>query len=94
MAALIYLLVSVQRHSPHRPLERTKIYRMVEFVGRWSMIDVFVVTIMVALVQLGAVASISAGSGAIFFCAVVIITMLAAESFDPRLIWDKCGNND
>jgi paraquat-inducible protein A len=94
MAALIYLLVSVQRHSPHRPLQRTKIYRMVEFVGRWSMIDVFVVTIMVALVQLGAVASISAGSGAIFFCAVVIITMLAAESFDPRLIWDKCGNND
>jgi paraquat-inducible protein A len=94
MAALIYLLVSVQRHSPHRPLERTKIYRMVEFVGRWSMIDVFVVTIMVALVQLGAVASIAAGSGAIFFCAVVIITMLAAESFDPRLIWDKCGDND
>ena len=58
------------------------------------MIDVFVVTIMVALVQLGALASIQAGSGAIFFCAVVIITMLAAESFDPRLIWDECGNHD
>ena len=94
MTALIYLLVSVQRRSPSRPLERTKIYRAVEFVGRWSMIDVFVVTIMVALVQLGALASIQAGSGAIFFCAVVIITMLAAESFDPRLIWDWCGNHD
>ena len=94
MVALTYLLVSVQRHSSHRPLDRAKIYRMVEFVGRWSMIDVFVVTIMVALVQLGAVASIAAGSGAIFFCAVVIITMLAAGSFDPRLIWDECGDND
>jgi paraquat-inducible protein A len=67
---------------------------MVEFVGRWSMIDVFVVTIMVALVQLGGLASIQAGTGAIFFCAVVIITMLAAESFDPRLIWDECVDND
>lgn len=94
MVALTYLLISVRRHSTHRPLERTKIYRIVEFVGRWSMIDVFVVTIMVALVQLGALASIQAGSGAIFFCAVVIITMLAAESFDPRLIWDRCGQND
>ena len=94
MAALTYLLISVQRHSIHRPLDRTKIYRMVEFVGRWSMIDVFVVTIMVALVQLGGLASIQAGSGAIFFCGVVIITMLAAESFDPRLIWDECGDND
>ena len=94
MAALTYLLISVQRHSIHRPLDRTKIYRMVEFVGRWSMIDVFVVTIMVALVQLGGLASIQAGTGAIFFCAVVIITMLAAESFDPRLIWDECVDND
>lgn len=91
---MTYLLISVQRHSDHRPLQKTKIYRVVEFVGRWSMIDVFVVTIMVALVQLGAVATMAAGSGAIFFCAVVIISMLAAESFDPRLIWDECGDND
>ena len=94
MIALTYLLISVQRHSPHRALNRTKIFRIVEFVGRWSMIDVFVVTIMVALVQLGAVATIQAGSGAIFFCAVVIITMLAAKSFDPRLIWDNCGDHE
>jgi paraquat-inducible protein A len=94
MIALVYLLVSVQRQSSKRPLERTKIYRMVEFVGRWSMIDIFVVTIMVALVQLGTLASIAAGEGAIYFCAVVIITMFAAESFDPRLIWDECKTND
>ena len=94
MTALVYLLLSVQRHSAKRALDRTKIYRIVEFVGRWSMIDVFVVTIMVALVQLRAVASIEAGDGAIYFCAVVIITMLAAESFDPRLIWDECRNDD
>jgi paraquat-inducible protein A len=94
MIALTYLLVSIQRQSAHRPLRRAKIYRAVEFVGRWSMIDVFVVTIMVALVQLGTLATMEAGSGAIFFCAVVIITMLAAESFDPRLIWDECGDND
>ena len=94
MIALAYLLISVQRHSRKRALERTKIYRMVEFVGRWSMIDVFVVTIMVALVQLGSLATIRAGSGAIFFCAVVIITMIAAEEFDPRLIWDECETDD
>jgi paraquat-inducible protein A len=67
---------------------------MVEFVGRWSMIDIFVVTIMVALVQLGSLANIVAGDGAIYFCLVVIITMVAAESFDPRLIWDECGTDD
>jgi paraquat-inducible protein A len=94
MVALIYLLVSVQRGSSKRPEERTRIYRMVEFVGRWSMIDIFVVTIMVALVQLGSLANIVAGDGAIYFCLVVIITMVAAESFDPRLIWDECGTDD
>jgi paraquat-inducible protein A len=94
MIAMTYLLISVQRRSPKRRVERTKIYRMVEFVGRWSMIDVFVVTIMVALVKLGALATIRAGSGAIFFCSVVIITMIAAESFDPRLIWDESEADD
>lgn len=94
MAALAYLLISVHRCSPKIPLDRTKIYRLVEIVGRWSMIDIFVVTIMVALVQLGALATIRAGAGGIFFCAVVIISMIAAESFDQRLIWDKCGADD
>jgi paraquat-inducible protein A len=86
--ALTYLLVSAQRRSLNARLSRAKIYRAVEFVGRWSMIDVFVVTIMVALVQMGSVANVEAGQGAIYFCGVVILTMLAAASFDPRLIWD------
>ncbi len=86
--AMAYLLVSAQRHVKGRAVNRTRIFRVVELVGRWSMIDVFVVTIMVALVQLGALASVQAGPGAKYFCAVVVITMLAAASFDPRLIWD------
>jgi len=86
--SMTYLLVTVQRSSDRQCLNRAKIYRAVEFVGRWSMIDVFVVTIMVALVQMGTLANVEAGQGAIYFCGVVILTMLAAESFDPRLIWD------
>jgi paraquat-inducible protein A len=64
------------------------LYRFTEAVGRWSMVDVFVVTILVALVKLGALANIDAGLGAVYFALVVIITIFAAESFDPRLIWD------
>lgn len=86
--SMIYLLLSAQRRRNGRCVNRTRLYRVVELVGRWSMIDVFVVTIMVALVQLGSVANVQAGPGAPYFCAVVIITMLAAASFDPRLIWD------
>jgi paraquat-inducible protein A len=82
------LLISVQRHSHWRPEERTRLYRITEAVGRWSMVDVYVVTLMVALVELGALATIEAGPGAVFFAAVVVITMFAAMSFDPRLIWD------
>lgn len=85
---LIFLLVSVQRRSAWRPRERTRLYRVVETIGRWSMVDVYVVTILVALVRLGNIASVQAELGAIFFCAVVVLTMLAAMSFDPRLIWD------
>ncbi len=85
---LLFLLVSVQLCSHWRPRERTKIYRVTEAIGRWSMVDVYVVTILVALVRLGNLASIEARAGAVFFCAVVILTMLAAMSFDPRLIWD------
>ena len=85
---LAYLLVSVQMHSAARPRDRLRLYRFTEFVGRWSMVDVFVVTILVALVKLGALANIDAGLGAVYFALVVIITIFAAESFDPRLIWD------
>lgn len=85
---LISLLISVQLRSSWRPLDRTRLYRITETIGRWSMVDVYVVTILVALVRLGNLASIEAEAGAIFFCAVVVITMFAAMSFDPRLIWD------
>ncbi len=85
---LLFLLISVQRKSRWRPRDRTKLYRITEAIGRWSMVDVYVVTILVALVRLGNLASIEAQAGAVFFCAVVIITMFAAMSFDPRLIWD------
>jgi paraquat-inducible protein A len=85
---LSYLLVSVQRKSHFRPKDRTRLYLITEAVGRWSMLDIFVVTILVALVNLGALATIQAGPAALYFAAVVVITMFAAMSFDPRLIWD------
>ncbi len=88
LLSLIGLLVSVQRRSRWRPRDRTVLYRIVEVVGRWSMLDMFVVSLTVALVQLGAVANVEPAVGASFFAAVVVLTILAAKSFDPRLIWD------
>lgn len=90
---LIFLLLSVQFGSRWRPRDRTRLYRITEAIGRWSMVDVYVVTILVALVHLGNLASIQAEAGAVFFCAVVILTMFAAMAFDPRLIWDAAGQN-
>jgi paraquat-inducible protein A len=78
----------VRRRSRWRPEERTRLYHMTELIGRWSMVDVYVVTVMVALLKLGALANVDAGVGIVFFGAVVVITMFAANSFDPRLIWD------
>jgi len=88
---LTFLLISVQRGSSWRPVERTRLYRITEAIGRWSMVDIYVVTILVALVRLGNLATIEANAGAVFFGSVVVLTILAAESFDPRLIWDHCG---
>jgi paraquat-inducible protein A len=88
LGILVYLLVSVQRRSTARLRDRARLYRITEAVGRWSMVDIFVVTILVALVNLGALASIQAGPAAPFFAAVVVVTMFAAMSFDPRLMWD------
>jgi paraquat-inducible protein A len=85
---LTFLLIMVQRKSAWRPKDRTRLYRLTEVVGRWSMVDVYVVTILVGLVNLGALATVKAGPGAIFFAAMVVITMFAAMAFDPRLIWD------
>lgn len=91
---LVFLLITVQRRSKWRPKDRTRLYRLTEVIGRWSMLDIFVLTILVALVNLGSLATIKAGPGAVFFAAVVVITMLAAMSFDPRLIWDAGGTRN
>ena len=94
IAILIFLLISIQVRCKWRPKERTQLYRWAELVGKWSMVDIFVVNTLVALVQMGSLVSIEAGAGALFFCAVVVLTMFAAMSFDPRLIWDKLENNN
>lgn len=86
--AVAYLAISVQSRSVLNMHQRHKLHEVVEFIGRWSMIDVFVVAILSALVQLDAVATINPGIAAVSFACSVIFTMLAAQSFDPRLIWD------
>ncbi|MFT5837575.1 MAG: paraquat-inducible protein A [Flavobacteriales bacterium] len=84
---LFWLNYSVQAKQQHANSERIFWYRITEFVGRWSMIDVFVVAVLVSLIQLGNILSILPGHAALAFCGVVICTMLAAMSFDSRLIW-------
>ena len=88
LIAITFLLVSVQRRSVWQPVQRTKLYRVVELVGRWSMLDIYVVAILAALVQIGSLATINAGPAALAFGAVVVLTMFSAMEFDPRLIWD------
>ncbi|HFD87224.1 MAG TPA: paraquat-inducible membrane protein A [Gammaproteobacteria bacterium] len=88
MIVLALLLLSVQKKSVWRMRDRTRLYRITEFVGRWSMVDVFVIGILAALVQFGSLATIEPGIGSLSFAAVVVLTMVAAHSFDPRLIWD------
>lgn len=87
--AILFLCWTVARGQDTSLEQRTRLYRITEFIGKWSMTDVFVVAILVALIQLGGLLSITAGSAAIAFGGVVVLTMLAAESFDPRLIWDQ-----
>ena len=86
--ALAGLAASVQLGWRARRAERARLYRLIESIGRWSMLDIFVVALLVALVQLTALAAVRAGPAAPAFGAVVVLTMAAAQSFDPRLIWD------
>lgn len=88
IAVLVFLLISVHIGSNWHPEERTRLYRITEVIGRWSMVDIYVITVMVALLKMGNLADIDAGVGAVFFGGVVVITMFAANSFDPRLLWD------
>lgn len=92
--ALSWLCFSVAGAHQKRPGKRAVLFRMTELIGRWSMVDVFVVAILVALVQLGNVMTIQPGPAAIAFAGVVIVTMFAAMSFDPRLIWDVVEKRD
>jgi len=94
LVGLTFLLITVQRGSTWRLRDRSVMYRIIEQVGRWSMVDIFMISILVALVNLGTIATIEPGVGAICFAAVVIITMFASMSFDPRLIWDAEESSD
>jgi paraquat-inducible protein A len=86
--ALVVLLVSVQLDLRWRSDQRARLYRLIERIGRWSMLDIFVVGLLVTVVQLTALASVRAGPAALAFGAVVVLTILATSSFDPRLLWD------
>jgi paraquat-inducible protein A len=86
---LLLLLTSVHLNWDWRTRHRTVMYRMITSIGRWSMVDVFVVSILVVLVRLGKFTTITAGRGAVAFAAVVVLTMLATHSFDPRILWDR-----
>jgi paraquat-inducible protein A len=88
LLGLATLLVSVRRGSVWRPRDRTLLYRIIEGIGRWSMVDIFMIAILTSLVSMGNIALVEPEVGSIAFAAVVILTMLAAMSFDPRLIWD------
>jgi len=89
LATLVFLLVSLHRPNLKKPMEKIRLYRLIEVVGKWSMVDVFVIALLTAVVQLGEIASIQAGMGAAAFSAVVVLSMIAAMTFEPKLIWDK-----
>ena len=95
LLSIMLLLLVVQRRWNLNKRHCTWLYRVVEVIGAWSMLDLFIISILVTLVDLGAVATITAGPGATAFASVVVITMFAAMAFDPRLIWDlQEKNND
>ena len=94
LVGIALLLFSVQRHQPLSARQRIIMYRFIEFIGRWSMLDIFVIAILVAVVNFGRLASVEANLGAAAFASVVILTMLAAVTFDPRLIWDNTESDD
>ena len=94
LVGIALLLYSVQRHQPMSARQRVLMYRFIEWIGRWSMLDIFVIAILVAVVNFGSLASIEPGYGAMAFSSVVVLTMLAALTFDPRLIWDNTDSDD
>jgi paraquat-inducible protein A len=93
LVVLSVLAVSVSSQTDKQLRLRTQLYRVVDGIGRWSMLDIFATMMLVALARFGWVGSVVPGAGATAFCAVVIATMLAAQAFDPRLMWDAAGRN-
>jgi paraquat-inducible protein A len=91
LIGLGFMLIATQTGVARGLRDRTMLYHIVRFIGRWSMIDIFMESLLGALVVFGSVITIEPGVGALAFCAVVILTMLAAETFDPRLMWDSAG---
>jgi paraquat-inducible protein A len=91
LVGLSVMLIATQTGRAGWLRDRTRLYHVVRFIGRWSMIDIFMESLLGALVVFGAVITIQPGFGALAFCAVVILTMFAAETFDPRLMWDRAG---
>ena len=89
LLAMTYLLITAGTGGYASRLQRARLYRALEFIGRWSMLDIYVLTILCGLVQLKSLATIIPQMGAAAFGGVVVLTMLATMSFDPRLIWDK-----
>ncbi|MGL6160836.1 paraquat-inducible protein A [Microbulbifer sp.] len=90
LVGLALLLVQIQFRLSLIPLQAMQLYRVVSAIGRWSLLDLFMISILVALVDMGAIAEVAAGPGSTAFATVVVVTMLAARFFDPRLIWDAC----
>ncbi len=91
LVGLTWFLIAIRRHSSRLLRTRTVLYRLIDFIGRWSNIDVFMVSIVSALLQFGAVTTVDPGPGIASFAAVVVLTMLAAKAFDPRLMWDAAA---
>ncbi|HSJ04886.1 MAG: paraquat-inducible protein A [Verrucomicrobium sp.] len=89
VAALVWLCLAASGRVYCSPKALSRVYYVTELLGRWSMVDVFVVAILVCLVRFGAIMTITPGPAALSFSGVVILTMFAAMSFDPRLIWDR-----
>ena len=88
LTGLVFMLIEIHCGSAWRLRDRTRLYRVIDFIGRWSMIDVFMLSTLIGLVRDGKIATITPGFGALCFAGVVIVTMFAAASFDPRLMWD------
>lgn len=89
LCGLLYLVVTTRFRLGRRLRERTRIYRFIDVIGPWAMLDVFLLAVLVALVKLGQIATILPGAGLIAFSAVVVLTLLASASFDPKLIWQE-----